>query len=315
MGEGGYQVGNFPSLWSEWNGKYRDCVRDFWREENQKLGEFASRFTGSSDLYRSNSRLPSASINYITSHDGFTLNDLVSYNVKHNEPNWNLDGDDNNRSWNCGKEGDSEDPNVTNLRNKQKRNFLATLFLSQGVPMLMSGDEMGRTQKGNNNSYCQDNEISWQNWESIDKDLFEFTKKLINYRTIHPVFKRRRWFEGRPIHDSKLHDIEWFTMDGKSMVSEDWGKGFIKSIGIFLNGKTIPNPNPRAEPVTDDDFYIIFNASEKDLNFRLPSNQWCEQWIKELDTSIGWLEKEQVLKAEETLQIQAHSLVVLRHGS
>lgn len=317
VGEGGYQVGNFPPLWSEWNGKYRDCVRDFWRGENQTLGEFASRFTGSSDLYQSNSRLPSASVNFITAHDGFTLNDLVSYNGKHNEANQddNRDGDNHNRSWNCGAEGPSDDPNVVHLRNKQKRNFLTTLFLSQGVPMLMYGDDMGRTQNGNNNAYCQDNEISWQNWENFDKDLYEFAKKIIHYRILHPVFKRRRWFEGRPIHDSKLHDIEWFAMDGKPMASEDWGKGFIKSIGIFLNGKSIPNPNPRSEPVTDDDFYIIFNASENDLEFKLPSNQWSEQWIKELDTAIGWLEKEEILKAEEQLQVQSHSMVVLRHHS
>ncbi len=317
VGEGGYQVGNFPPLWSEWNGKYRDCARDFWRGENQTLGEFASRFTGSSDLYRSNSRLPSASINYITAHDGFTLNDLVFYNGKHNDANKdnNNDGDNTNRSWNCGAEGPSDDPNVINLRNRQKRNFLASLFLSQGTPMLLSGDEMGRTQRGNNNAYCQDNEISWLNWQTVDEDLLEFTKKLIHYRIDHPVFRRRRWFEGHPLHDSELRDIEWFNTEGKTMASEDWGKGFVKSLGVFLNGKTIPNPNPRGDTVVDDDFYVIFNASEKDLEFTLPCKQWSDQWVKELDTSKGWLEEEQTLKAEEKLQVPARSLVVLRHAS
>ena len=317
VGEGGYQVGNFPPLWSEWNGKYRDCVRDFWRGENQTLGEFASRFTGSSDLYQNNSRLPFASINYVTAHDGFTLNDLVSYNQKHNEANGdeNKDGDNNNRSWNCGQEGSADDPAIHQLRERQKRNFLASLILSQGAPMILSGDEMGRTQQGNNNAYCQDNPISWIHWDGIDKDLLEFSQKLIKYRNEHPVFRRRRWFEGRPIHGSEQRDIEWFNTQGKPMIAEDWGKGFIKSLGVFLNGKTIPNPNPRGEPVTDDDFYILFNASENCLDFTLPGSEWGIEWIKDLDTSLGWIENEKKLLPQDLIKIEAHSLVVLRHAS
>ncbi len=317
VGEGGYQVGNFPPVWSEWNGKYRDCVRDFWRGEDQTLAEFASRFTGSSDLYQSNSRRPYASINYITSHDGFTMHDLVSYNQKHNEANKdnNTDGDNNNRSWNCGAEGVSEDLSILNLRRRQKRNFLASLMLSQGAPMLLSGDEMGRTQHGNNNAYCQDNEISWQNWTTVDADLLTFCQKLIDYRKSHPVFHRRGWFEGRPLHGSELRDIEWFNTQGKVMASEDWGMGFVKSIAIFLNGKTIPNPNPRGEPVSDDNFYVIFNAYWEPLDFILPSNEWSEEWIKELDTAQGWIETEQRLKPDEVLRVEGRSIVVLRHAT
>lgn len=315
VGEGGYQVGNFPPLWSEWNGKYRDCIRDFWRGENQTLGEFAYRFTGSSDLYQNNARAPNASINYITAHDGFTLTDLVSYNQKHNENNLegNNDGDNHNHSWNCGVEGPSEDPNVNALRVQQKRNFLATLFLSQGIPMILCGDEIGRSQNGNNNAYCQDNEISWINWEKADLDLLAFTQKLIKYRKNHPAFRRRNWFQGRPLHENELRDIEWFTVTGMPMISEDWGKGYVKSLGIFLNGKTIPNPHQRQEPVTDDDFYIIFNAQSESLDFKLPSTEWAESWIKELDTTQGWLENKNIYKSEETLKVEGRSLVVLRH--
>lgn len=317
IGEGGYQVGNFPSVWSEWNGKYRDCVRDLWRGENQTLGEFAYRLTGSSDLYQSNSRLPSASINFITAHDGFTMRDLVSYNEKHNEANQddNRDGESHNRSWNCGAEGPTEDETILKLRARQQRNFLATLLLSQGAPMILSGDEMGRTQNGNNNSYCQDNELSWQNWQTIDHDLLDFTKKLIHYRKSHPVFSRRRWFEGRPLHGSELRDIEWFTMDGKPMAFEDWGVGYVKALGVFLNGKTIPNPNPRGEPVLDDNFYLIFNASGETLEFTLPHSDWSESWTQELDTAEGWMTKEMSFKAEDKIKVESHSLRLLRHAS
>jgi len=317
VGEGGYQVGNFPPLWTEWNGKYRDCVRDFWRGENQTMGEFATRFTGSSDLYENTSRLPYASINFITAHDGFTLNDLVSYNKKHNAKNGeeSNDGEIRNRSWNCGVEGPTDDPEVLRLRKRQKRNFFATLLLSQGVPMLLGGDEIGRTQQGNNNAYCQDNEISWYDWGKVDEYLLVFCQKLIRYRKNHPVFHRRRWFHGRPIHGSEIEDIAWFTIEGEQMDEEDWGQGYAKSLGVFFNGKTIPNPNPRGEPVTDDNFYIMINAHYEPLVFSLPGTSWGEIWIKELDTEGGWLEVEEILKEGDQINVEARSLVVLRsHG-
>ncbi len=317
VGEGGYQVGNFPPVWSEWNGKYRDCARDFWRSENQTLGEFASRFTGSSDLYEQTSRLPYASINFITAHDGFTLNDLVSYNEKHNEGNGekNNDGENHNRSWNCGVEGKTDDPNVLQLRKRQQRNFLVTLFLSQGVPMLLGGDEISRTQQGNNNAYCQDNEIAWYDWENADKDLLAFCQELIEYRKNHPVFRRRHWFQGQPIHGSEVKDIAWFTLEGAQMSEKDWGLGYAKSLGIFLNGVTIPNPYPRGEPVKDDNFYLIFNAHHEALTFILPGTEWGTLWIKELDTNVGWLENKESFQAESQINVEGRSVVVLRHTS
>jgi len=315
VGEGGYQVGNFPPVWTEWNGKYRDCVRDFWRGEDQSMGEFASRFTGSSDLYESTSRLPYASINFITAHDGFSLNDLVSYNEKHNEANGeeNNDGENHNRSWNCGVEGHTDDPDVLHLRSRQKRNFLSTLILSQGVPMLLGGDEIGRTQQGNNNAYCQDNEISWYAWEHMDGDSLVFCRRLIQYRREHPVFRRRGWFQGRPIHGNEIVDIAWFTSEGEQMADDDWEKQYAKSLGVFLNGGAIPNPNPRGEPVIDDNFYIIFNANHESLTFTLPKRDWGALWLKELDTEIGWIEMEEPFKAGDQIKVEARSMVVLRH--
>jgi len=315
VGEGGYQVGNFPPVWTEWNGKYRDCVRDFWRGEDQTLGEFAARITGSSDLYENTSRLPYASINFITAHDGFTLQDLVSYNEKHNMANGeeNRDGEDHNRSWNCGVEGATKQPKILLLRHRQKRNFLATLFLSQGVPMLLGGDEIGRTQQGNNNAYCQDNELSWYNWENVDIELLVFCRKLIQYRRDHPVFRRRGWFHGRSIHGSEVDDIRWFTMEGEQMAEEDWGQGFTESLGVFLNGATIPNPNSRGEPVIDDNFYLMFNAHHEPLQFTLPGPDYGDHWIKDLDTQSGWLEEEKIFKAGDTIAVVSRSLVVLRH--
>lgn len=317
VGEGGYQVGNFPPGWSEWNGKYRDCARDFWRGNNQTLNECASRFTGSSDLYKHDGRLPFASVNFITCHDGFTMNDLVSYNEKHNEANWeeNRDGENFNRSWNCGAEGPTDNPDILKLRTKQKRNFFTSLLLSQGAPMILGGDEIGRTQKGNNNAYCQDNEISWFDWDNVDKELLDFCRKLVHYRKSHPVFHRRRWFEGCQLHGSKLYDIEWFANNGFPIESQDWGKGFIKCMGIFLNGKTIPNPNPHGETVTDDSFYLIFNSYYEPLEFTLPKSEWGKQWIKELDTSIGWLDESQILNAEQKFIVDSRSTVVLRNAS
>jgi isoamylase len=317
VGEGGYQVGNFPPVWTEWNGKFRDCVRDFWRSEDQTLGEFSARFTGSSDLYENTSRLPYASINFITAHDGFPLNDLVSYNEKHNKANGeeNQDGESHNRSWNCGAEGPTDDQDIINLRNRQKRNFLVTLFLSQGVPMLLGGDEIGRTQQGNNNAYCQDNKISWYDWENIDKEILSFCRRLIRYRKDHHVFRRRGWFQGRPIHGSEINDIAWFTLEGEQMTTEDWEQGYAKSLGIFLNGATIPNPNLRGEPVIDNNFYIIFNAHHESLNFTLPNTKWGKRWLKEIETTVNQTDKVESFKAGDQLIVESRSLVVLRHES
>jgi isoamylase len=228
VGDGGYQVGNFPPLWSEWNGRYRDTVRDYWRSVDQTLPEFASRFTGSPDLYEQTGRRPSASINFVTAHDGFTLRDLVSYNEKHNEANGedNRDGENDNRSWNCGVEGPTDDPAILALRARQVRNFLATLFLSQGIPMLLMGDELGRTQHGNNNAYCQDNDLSYVQWATADAELIDFTARLIQLRRQHPVFQQRGWFQGRPIHGTGMSDIGWFTPAGTEMTEPEWQSGF-----------------------------------------------------------------------------------------
>jgi glycogen operon protein len=288
VGEGGYQVGNFPPLWSEWNGKYRDTVRDFWRGEPATLGEFASRLTGSSDLYLGDGRRPSASINFVTAHDGFTLRDLVSYNEKHNEANGedNRDGESHNRSWNCGAEGDTDDPAVNQLRRRQQRNFLATLFLSQGVPMLLAGDEMGRTQGGNNNAYCQDNEISWVDWSCREEyeELLLLTASLSQFRREHPVFHRRRWFFGRSLRGSGVSDIAWFSPDGTEMSDEDWNSGFAKSLAVFLNGDAIPDPDPRGNRITDDSFLLCFNAHHEPLRFLVPDGKFGERWVVVLDT-------------------------------
>ena len=315
VGEGGYQVGNFPSVWSEWNGRYRDCVRDFWPGRDETLAEFAASFTGSSDLYENTTRLPFASINFVTAHDGFTLRDLVSYDRKHNHANGedNRDGTDDNRSWNCGTEGPTDDPEIIALRRRQQRNFLATLLLSQGVPMLLGGDEIGRTQQGNNNAYCQDNDISWYDWETTDSELLDFCRQLIAFRHRHPVFRRRRWFQGREIHGAEVTDIAWFTHEGVQMDEENWGEGFAKSLGIFLNGSAIPNPYPKGEPVTDDNFYLIFNAHYERLDFLLPNPEWGASWVKELDTAYGWLNEEPTFAAGSLVKTEARSLVVLRH--
>jgi len=315
LGEGGYQVGNFPVLWSEWNGKYRDAVRDYWRSAEQTLAEFASRFTGSSDLYGPSRRQPHASINFVTCHDGFSLHDLVSYRAKHNEANGenSRDGDSNNRSWNCGAEGPTGDPIVNLTRERQKRNFLATLFLSQGVPMLLGGDEIGRSQRGNNNSYCQDSEISWFDWEHADRDLLEFTRSLIALHKEHPVFRRRRWFQGRPIHGEGVRDLGWFKPDGEEMSEEDWQLGFAKSIGVFLNGEAIPSPDPMGERVVDDSFYILFNAHHEQLQFVLPLRDGGAGWAKVLDTSeLVPANEPKVYQAGAALPVYSRSLIVLR---
>jgi isoamylase len=319
VGEGGYQVGNFPPLWSEWNGKYRDSVRDFWRGTDQTLAEFGSRFTGSSDLYQGTARRPHASVNFITAHDGFTLMDLVSYNEKHNEANGedNRDGESHNRSWNCGAEGPTDNPDITRMRQRQLRNFLATLFLSQGVPMLCGGDEIGRTQRGNNNGYCQDNEISWYDWDAADMSLLQFTRDLIRLRAEHPVFCRRRWFQGRPIRGSEVSDIGWFTSGGTEMSDQDWQAGFAKSLGVFLNGDAIPNRDEHGNRIADDSFYVMFNAHSEPLEFVLPESKWGEQWTVALDTNelTDHVAVETVgrsVGAGEKLHVQAWSLVLLR---
>jgi isoamylase len=287
IGEGGYQVGNFPTLWSEWNGRYRDNVRGFWRGDEQSLGEFAFRFTGSSDLYESNGRRPNASINFITAHDGFTLRDLVSYNEKHNEANGegNRDGEGHNLSWNSGVEGPTNDPEICALRERRVRSFLATLMLSQGVPMLVMGDELGRTQGGNNNAYAQDNEVSWVDWEDADIDLLEFTRRLIGLRRHHPVFKRRRWFQGSSIRGGSTEaDIGWFTPGGTTMTDDDWRAGFARSLTVWLNGNAIPSRDQRGDRIVDDDFLVLFNASDDSMLFTIPPSV-AGGWVIELDTA------------------------------
>jgi glycogen operon protein len=313
LGEGGYQVGNFPPLWSEWNGKYRDTVRDYWRGEDQTLAELGYRLTGSSDLYESDGRKPSASINFVTCHDGFTLADLTSYNQKHNEANGedNHDGADDNRSWNCGVEGPTDDPAVNELRRRQRHNFLATLLLSQGIPMLLGGDEMGRTQLGNNNAYCQDNEISWFDWERRDAELADFTTRLIELRQEHPVFRRRRWFQGRPLHGQGASDIAWFRPDGTEMSEDDWSEGYAKSIGVFLNGQAIPTSDQRGERTLDDSFLLLLNAHDDTVGFTAPSAEYGERWVTEIDTA-GVVAAGEQLKAGAELTVEARSLALLR---
>jgi len=287
VGEGGYQVGNFPVLWAEWNGKYRDTMRSFWKGDEGRIGEMAYRLTGSPDLYQHSGRRPYASINFVTAHDGFTLNDLVSYNEKHNELNGdnNTDGDNNNQSWNCGAEGPTDDPEISELRERQCRNFLTTLFLSQGVPMLPGGDERGRTQNGNNNAYCQDNEISWLNWERDEKQtqLLEFTRKLIQLRRDHPVFRRPKFFQGRRIRGSEIRDVMWFNPGGSEMSEEEWASPFVRCLGMLLSGDTMDVLNFEGEPIRDDTFLLLINAHYEPIPFVLPGQEHIE-WQLILDT-------------------------------
>jgi isoamylase len=318
VGHGGYQVGNFPALWSEWNGKYRDTVRDYWRGEHSTLGEFAYRLTGSSDLYENTGRRPYASINFVTAHDGFTLRDLVSYNEKHNEANGegNRDGESNNRSWNCDVEGPTDDPAVNALRARQVRNFLATLLLSQGVPMISGGDELGRTQRGNNNAYCQDNEISWYDWEHRDRDLIAFTSRLIELRREHPIFRRRRWFHGREIRGTDTKDLAWLKPDGTEMSDEDWTTGFAKSLGVFLNGHATARPGAQREAI-DDSFYLLFNAHHEPVEFKLPAEPFATAWARLIDTNSPSPDKRSPpeFKGGSMLTVAGRSLVVLRADS
>jgi isoamylase len=318
VGPGGYQVGNFPILWTEWNGLYRDEVRDWWRGQG-RVAEFATRFTGSSDLYQSDGRRPFASINFVTAHDGFTLADLVSYNEKHNEANLegNRDGTDDNRSWNCGVEGPTDDPAVNELRERQQRNFLTTLLLSQGVPMVLGGDELSRSQGGNNNAWCQDNEISWYDWELSEggERLLEFARRLIAFRRAHPVFRRRSFFTGSDPRGSGLPDVWWFRPDGRKMTQRDWQRGDARTIGVFLNGDEIPTVSPRGEEVVDESFLLLFNAHFEPITFKLPVRRFGARWKLELSTAEPELEEgEFSFAAREEVVVGARSVVVLRRG-
>ncbi|MFJ1752674.1 glycogen debranching protein GlgX [Kitasatospora sp. NPDC088134] len=328
LGEGGYQVGNFPPLWTEWNGKYRDTVRDFWRGEPATMAEFGSRLTGSSDLYQDDGRRPIASINFVTCHDGFTLRDLVSYNDKHNEANHedNRDGESHNRSWNCGAEGDTTDPAVLDLRARQQRNMIATLMLSQGVPMLAHGDELGRSQRGNNNAYCQDSELTWVRWpgtpaspeqpDPADAKLLEFTQGMIWLRRDHPVFRRRRFFHGRPVSGTRddLTDIAWFTPAGEEMTQQDWSTSYAKSLTVFLNGNAISEPDRRGGKIVDDSFLLLFNAHFEPLTFTVPADHGAA-WQLVVDTSLPTLPPPGTgprVKAGDTLRLLDRSLMVLQ---
>jgi glycogen operon protein len=313
VSEGGYQIGNFPPLWTEWNGKYRDTIRDFWRGQPASLPEFASRLTGSDDLYLTSGRRPVASINFVTCHDGFTLRDLVSYDRKHNEANGedSRDGWDDNRSWNCGVEGPTDNPGIEALRARQQRNFLATLLLSQGVPMLLAGDELGRTQQGNNNPYCQDNEISWVNWEEADNDLTEFVRKLTRLRRDHPVFRRRRFFSGA-LEPGRVRDIAWFTPSGQHMTNDDWNAGPGRAIAVFLNGDAIFESDARGQRVVDDSFLLMFNASSSEVLFGVPAPPYGP-WQLVLDTAMS--QRGDTLPTGRVVRVGSHSLCLLRQAA
>jgi glycogen operon protein len=317
VGPGGYQVGNFPPNWTEWNGKYRDTVRDFWRGEPATLGEFASRISGSADLYQDDGRKPFHSINFVTAHDGFTLNDLVSYNDKHNEANGedNRDGESHNRSWNCGVEGHTDDPAVLALRARQRRNFLATLMLSQGVPMICHGDELGRTQHGNNNAYCQDSELSWIDWDNVDERLLEFTRKLTAFRARHQVFRRRRFFTGLPVATrsagAPLPDLAWFTPDGREMTGDDWGNDFGRAVTLFVNGEGIRERGQYGQRHVDSSFLLCFNAHDAPLEFVAPPAEYGEKWEKVIETAESSPDDPSVVAAGGGLWVPDRSLVVL----
>jgi isoamylase len=318
VGPGGYQVGNFPILWSEWNGVYRDSMRDFWRT-SASIGEFASRLSGSADLYESDGRDPFASINFITAHDGFTLRDLVSYNEKHNEANHedNRDGTDDNRSWNCGAEGETEDPEINALRARQQRNFLTTLFISQGTPMLLGGDELSRTQGGNNNGWCQDSEISWYDWALDDnaEEMHAFTRRLIRLRREHCTFRRAHFLRGELVNGSKLPDVWWFRPDGRKMTSRDWQDGEAV-LGMFLNGDAIVEPDDRGQPVHDDSFVILFNAHAEDRKFKLPRRQMGPRWELELCTADPHAQAGSAsYAAQELVNVTPHSITILKRAT
>jgi len=316
VGPGGYQVGNFPPQWTEWNGKYRDTVRDFWRGEAQSLGEFASRLTGSADLYEHSGRRPVASINFVTAHDGFTLRDLVSYEQKHNEASGedNRDGADDNRSMNFGVEGPTHDPAVLTLRARQQRNFIATMLLSQGVPMLLHGDELGRTQRGNNNGYAQDNDLTWVHWDAVDQPLLEFTAALAALRKAHPTFRRSRFFDGRPVRreaGAPIPDIVWGRPDGSQMQPEDWDSGFGRAIGVFLNGRGIRGRDARGQAIVDKHFFVLFNAGDDIIDFHIPAVEFSPKWDAVIDTA-GERADTEPIEPGSTVRLPATSMLVLR---
>jgi glycogen operon protein len=310
----GYLLGKFPPEWAEWNDKYRDCMRDYWRGADSKLGEFAARFAGSADLYENTNRQPTSSINFITAHDGFTLRDLVSYNEKHNEANGdnNKDGNEENRSWNCGAEGPTDDPGINELRSRQQRNFFATLLLSQGVPMISAGDELGRTQQGNNNAYCQDNEISWLNWQEGDSNLMQFVRYLIRLRKQHPAFSRKRWFRGHPLTGGGMEEIAWFLPEGESMKEEHWKTGYAKSLGVYLQELESQNNDPLDEMVTRENFYCIFNAHHEEVPFKLPGQQYGQLWKKLIDTAVGVIKQDNKrYHSGEAIMAAGRSMILL----
>jgi isoamylase len=317
LGHGGYQVGGFPPGWAEWNDQYRDTMRAYWKGDGGLIGEFARRLTGSHDLFGRNERGPVASVNFITAHDGFTLHDLVSYNDKHNEANGeeNRDGSSNNLSWNHGAEGPTADPAVNHLRDQQKRNLISTLLLSQGVPMLLAGDEVGRTQQGNNNAYCQDNEINWVDWYWDDSrwTLLNFVKRIIRLRKEHPIFRRRHFFHGVTVGDKGRKDIAWLAPDGHEMTTEEWEKEYARSLGAWLHGEALPETDERGRPLTDSSFLILFNAHDGVIDFKLPGENEGSSWRTEIDTSSedGTPPAERLAPAG-TYPLQARSLVVLR---
>jgi glycogen operon protein len=316
LGAGGYQLGGFPHGWAEWNDQYRDTMRAYWKGDGGLIGDFARRLTGSSDLFAHNERGPCASINFITAHDGFTLNDLVSYSEKHNEANGedNRDGSDNNLSWNHGVEGPTKDAEITWLREQQKRNMIATLLLSQGVPMLLAGDEVGRTQNGNNNTYCQDNELNWLDWTWNDNRwrLLNFTKQMIRLRREHPVFRRRAFFKGVPVGDQGRKDVAWLKPDGHEMTPDEWQKDFARSLGMWLNGEWLPETDDRGHPLHDASFLVLFNAHHDVIDFELP-DIGGGRWHAEIDTSYDTGIPDPARGAREgSYPLQGRSLVLLR---
>jgi len=320
LGDGGYQVGGFPPLWTEWNGRYRDTVRDFWRGEPAMLPEFASRLTGSSDLYEHSGRKPIASINFVTAHDGFTLADLVSYDHKHNDANGEggADGENHNRSWNCGVEGPTDDPGVRTLRARQRRNFLATLLLSQGVPMIAHGDEIGRTQQGNNNGYCQDNELTWMDWggpEGLDEersDLLAFARRMVEIRRAHPLLRRRRFFQGQAATpEGQVPDIDWFDISGTRMDGTDWDQGYARSVMVFLGGDDLPERDRRGERIVDDSFLLLLNASDGPLEFTLPDAAYGEKWRTLVSTASATDPEPVVHAASRQVTVESFATVLL----